>query len=457
MNSIRVRRFAAVCASIFLLRSGILADNCDSQQLTPQQKRERFQDLDRQAQGAMQSKQFTAAVKLYRQAVCLAPRSPRALYGLGIAQAASGDFLDARESLHTADALQPTSPLPLVMQVRVNVSLNDIEALKANLRDAQTRFPHDGDLHATLARFLAEKKLLVLALAEALRSQQASAADSESKVQLAALENAVGAYQDAARNATEVESQSRVGNTVRASAAGIAGLSYESAGQQDEAIRQLREAIRLDPAKENSYLALADLFEQTQNYAEAVKILKLGRANVPSSSAFLLSLGADLVRTQQYTEGIDVLHELLRRSPDEDQAYLSIADAYRQMGNSEQEVEALRDLSRSKPGYPMIHILIARAMLNSGRVDYPKVLDELALAEKSSPLDPDVFYLRGKVYLAMNRNNDAIAALRRSIELRPMETGPYYQLARMYQKLGQSKLAADEFQRVKYLETAPAK
>jgi tetratricopeptide (TPR) repeat protein len=343
------------------------------------------------------------------------------------------------------------------MQVRVNVSLNDIEAVKADLRDAETRFPQDGHLHALLARFLAEKKLLVLALAEALRSQQTGSADTESTVQLAVLENEVGAYQDAIRNATAVSDKADIADNLRASAAGIAGLSYESVGQKDEAVRQLREAIRLDPSGENSYLALADLFEQSQNYVDAVKILKQGRANIPNSTAFLLPLGADLIRTQEYKESTDVLRELLGQSPNEDQAYLSIADAYRQMGNSEQEVEILRDLSRRKPAYLMIHILIARAMLASSHVDYPKVLDELVQAEKSSPLDPDVFYLRGKVYLAMNRYNDAVAALRRSIELRPMETGPYYQLARLYQKLGESKLAAEEFQRVKYLEIAPAK
>jgi len=296
-----------------------------------------------------------------------------------------------------------------------------------------------------------------LALAEALRSQQSGGADIESQVQLAVLENAVGAYDDAVWNATAVEKKAEVAASMRASAAGIAGLSYESIGQRPEAIRQLREAIRLDPSKENSYLALADLFEQSQNYAEAVKILKQAQTNIPRSAAILLPLGANLVRTQQYKDAIDVLRDVLRQAPDQDQAYLSIADAYRQMGNSEQEVEILRDLSHRKPGYPMIHILIARAMLNSGHVDYSKVLDELVQAENSAPLDPDVFYQRGKVYVAMNRYDDAVAALRRSIELRPMEAGPYYQLARLYQKLGQSKLAAEEFQRVKYLEAAPVK
>jgi Tfp pilus assembly protein PilF len=61
------------------------------------------------------------------------------------------------------------------------------------------------------------------------------------------------------------------------------------------------------------------------------------------------------------------------------------------------------------------------------------------------------------VYIAMNRYDEAVAALRRSIELRPMETGAYYQLARIYQKLGNNSLAAEQFQRVKYLESASTK
>jgi tetratricopeptide (TPR) repeat protein len=465
MNLIRASRFIAACVRfwsvamlvVLFLRAEGVPDDCGQQQFSARQKLERFHGLDAQAQTAMQAKRFAEAVQLYHQAVCLAPSSPRALYGLGVAQAASGDFLKARESLHTADVPQPTSTLPLVMQVRVNVSLNDSEALKADLRDAQARFPQDAHLHSLLARFLAEKKLLVLALAEALRSQRTGSADTESTVQLAVLENAVGAYDDAVRNATAVAEKADVGNSVRASAAGIAGLSYESVGQQDRAIRQLREAIRLDPSRENSYLALADLFEESQKYADAVKTLKQGRTNIPNSTALLLPLGSDLIRTQQYKEGIDVLRELLRQSPNEDQAYLSVADAYRQMGNSEQEVQALRDLVRRKPNYPMIHVLIARAMLASGHVEHAKVLDELVQAEKSAPLDPDIFYLRGKVYFAMNRYDDAVAALRRSIELRPMETGPYYQLARIYQKRGESKLAAEQFQRLKYLESASTK
>jgi len=126
------------------------------------------------------------------------------------------------------------------------------------------------------------------------------------------------------------------------------------------------------------------------------------------------------------------------------------------MGNSAQEVQALRDLASRKPDYPMIHVLLARAMLNGSTVDYPKVLEELAQAEKLAPADPDVFYLRGKVYIATNKYKEAVAALNRSIELRPLESGPYYQLARLYQKLGKPGLAKEQFARLKYLEAAPS-
>lgn len=456
MNLIGVCRFISVFISGLALGAGLFGQDCAQPNLSPQERLSRFHDLDSRGQAAMQQKHFNEAVQLYREATCLAPESPRGLYGLGVAQAASGDFREARESLRKADRLQPTSPLPLVMEVRIDFSLNDIEALKADLREEASRFPHDAQLHALLARFLADKKLIVLALAESLRAQQAGTADSDSKVQLAALENTVGAYQDAIRNALAVENQNEVSARVRASAAGIAGLSYESAGQRDNAISHLQQAIQLDPSRENSYLALADLYEQEQKYADAVNILEQGRKSIPGSNAFLLPLGADLIRIDKYQEGIDILRELLRQSPDQDQAYLSIADASHKIGNSVQELAVLRDLARHKPDYPMIHVLIARAMLNSTPVEYPKVLNELAAAEKAAPSDPDVFYLRGKVYVATNQNQEAVAALERSIHLRPLEPSPYYQLARLYQKLGKPDLAKQTFARLKVLEAVPA-
>ena len=432
------------------------ATDCGGSELNPQEKVGEFKRLDQAAESAMQQHRPSDAVKIYEQAVCLVPNSARGFYGLGVAEAAAGEFLKARESLRMSDRLQPTTGMPLIMQVRVNFSLKDMDALKANLREAASRFPNDAQLHTALARFLAEQNLLVLALAEAMRSQQPSG-DLNSRLQLAVLENALGAYQDAVRDALGVEQRTDVPKEVRAAAAGIAGLSYESLEQTEQGVRYLKEAIDLDPSQENSYLALADLFEQAQRYPDAVGALEQGRRNIPGSTAILLPLGSNLIRAERYTEGIEVLRTLLRAASNTSEAYISLADAARKMGAPEQELAALRDLEKHNPTYPMLHVLIARALLDKEPPDYSQVLVELSLAAQREPGDADVFFLRGKAYSSLGRFSEAVTALEQSIELRPMDPEPYYQLARLYQKLGKPEMAKQQFERVKYLKSSDAK
>jgi tetratricopeptide (TPR) repeat protein len=428
-----------------------LAAGCAPSQLSEKETLAKFQELDREAQAAFDAHQYAAAAQRYRETACLVPKSARAFYGLGIAEAAAHNFPAARKALETAYAILPENMMPLAMLVRVNVAMHDIEKVKEVLRTAAQRFPKDGELHSSLSRFLAENQLLDLALAESLRFEQAGSSDTGSTVALAVLENTVGAYDDAIRNAAAIESQPGAPDSVKASAAGVAGLSYESIGQREEAVKHLRLAIQLAPQQENSYLALADLYEKAQRFKEAADVLQEGRKRIPGSPNLLLPLGNNLVWSEQFQAGVDVLNELLHKSNDAAEAYLRLAEAYRKMGRPDQEVETLRKLARVKPGHPMIHVLTAQAMLTLDPVDYPKVLAELAQAQKTTPNDPDIFYLRGKVYLATNAYQYAVAALKRAIELRPMEPGPYYQLGLTYRKLGQADLAKQVLDRMTQL------
>ncbi len=457
MSSIGVSRCIAACVSLaFFTTAPAAAADCGDG-LSAQEKLAKFKELDGQAEQAVKAHRSSEAIQLYQQAVCLGPNIPRGYYGLGMAQAEAGDFAEARDSFKTADRLQPTTAMPLIMQVRMNFSLQDMEALKANLREVAERFPRDAQVHDALARFLAEKNLFVLALAESLRSQALGDRDPTSKVQVAVLENTVGAYDDAIRNSLAVSKDESLANAIRASAAGVVGLSYESLGQREPAIEYLKKAIQLDPSQENSYLALADLFEQSQRYSEAVDVLQTASRKVPQATDIALPLGADLIRAEHYQAGIDVLRDLLKSSPAIPEAYISIADASHKLGNTAQEIDALRRLAQLKPDYPMIHVLIARALLSTEPADVRKALDELSLAEKTTPGDPDVFYLRGKAYLSLGSYDEAATALRHSIELRPTEPGPYYQLAKAYQKLGKPELAKEQFERLKYLESTTVK
>jgi Flp pilus assembly protein TadD len=211
--------------SILLLSYTMHATDCVPSHLGEKETLARFQQLDRAAQSAFDSGQYGSAARQYREAACLVPKSARAFYGLGLAEAAASNFATARKALETAYALLPDNMMPLAMLVRVNVAMKDIDQVKTVLRTAAQRFPKDGELHSGLARFLAENQLLDLALAESLRFQQTGSGDAASAVALAVLENTVGAYGDAIRNATNIEKQAGASDSVKASAAGVAGLS----------------------------------------------------------------------------------------------------------------------------------------------------------------------------------------------------------------------------------------
>jgi tetratricopeptide (TPR) repeat protein len=443
--------------ALFLVAAcGIAGAECTPSRLDSQQTLAKFQELDRQAQSAFDSGRFAESAQLYRQAACLVPKSARALFGLGGAEAAASNFPAARNAFEKASALLPENSMPLAMLVRVNVAMRDLAKLKETLRSAATRFPRDADLHSGLARFLAENQLLDLALAESLRAEQTGVIDNTSVVALAVLENTVGAYHDAIDLAKTIEKQTGLDAQVKASAAGIAGLSYASLGQKDEAERYLKMAIDLAPAQDNSYLALAYFYEKGQRFNDAAAILKQGREHSSNPDSFILPLGNNLVWGEQFQAGVGVLSELVARKPDAAEAYIRLAEAYQKMGHPELESQALGKLARVKPDYPMIHVLAAQAMLTMDPVDYPKVLTELAVAEKTAPNDPDVFYLRGKALAATKRFREAVIALKRATELRPMDPNAYYQLGLTYQKMGESTLAHETLERLRYIRQISA-
>jgi tetratricopeptide (TPR) repeat protein len=433
----------------------VLAAECEPSRLGEKETLARFQQLDQEAQAAFEQKQYAVAARHYREAACLVPKSARAFYGLGTAEAAAGNFPAAREALESADALLSGNVMPLTMLVRVNVAMKDIEKVKGVLRSAATRFPNNAELHSGLARFLAENQLLDLALAESLRFEQTGTSDAESAVALAALENTVGAYHDAIRTAGAVTNDPAAPDAIKASAAGVAGLSYESIGRRDEAIQQLKLAIQRAPAQENSYLALAFLYEKSKKFGDAVQVLEQARQRASETPAVLLALGNNLVWAEEYQRGEAVLNELLQKDSSIAEAYVRLSEAYRSTNRPDLEMQTLQKLARVKPDYPMVHVLTAQVMLRMDPVDYNGVLQELARAEKATPNDADVFYLRGKAYIAQNRLSEAITALKRAIELRPVDSGAYYQLGLTYRKLGRAELAREMLQRVEYLKQAP--
>jgi tetratricopeptide (TPR) repeat protein len=76
----------------------------------------------------------------------------------------------------------------------------------------------------------------------------------------------------------------------------------------------------------------------------------------------------------------------------------------------------------------MIELMIVQALLKQNPVDYDAALSALERAEMRSPFDPDIYYLRAKIYAEQGHLEQAAAALLRAIAMAPTAAQSYYQL-----------------------------
>jgi len=439
---------------LFLILSACsFAADCPPRDGSPDaQQMERF---DRQGQTEFRRGDFSGAAGDFGRAACLAPANLVGIFELLQSAAAAmgaSDFSRAISALKDADRSAPGYTLALAMLVKVELLAGDDSDLKATLRELARRFPGDGRLHAGLVQDLLQASRHDLALAEALRFEQTGTEDSRAMLNLAVLENQAGALEDAARVAISLEEARQIPSKTRSSGAAVAGLSYEGLGQLPEATTHFRTAIELDPGAPNAYLALARIYGVQQNHEQALAVLELAQKNVPGSRQILLALGSAQVAVDRFAAARDTLAGLLDRFPDEWEAYLKLAAAYRNSGEPVMATQTLRRLADRQSNYPRLHIVIAESMLDENPVDYFGVLQELAKAETASGQDYDIFYLKGRVYVATVRYDQAIDAFQRAIVARPTDPSAYYQLAMAYRKSGRSDLAKEQFARMQFLK-----
>lgn len=448
------RAMKACWLAILFAASSWSAECRHNDQLLPEAQ-EKFQSLDRRAQIEFRQGEFAKAAEDFQRVACLVPESARSYYGLyaaAVTALAASDFARANDALARADQLRPDYPLALAMMVKVSLLSGDIEPVRRSLRVLAERFPNDDRLHANLAQDLLHAKQNDLALAESLRVAKSAHTDPKFTLNLAVLENGVGAARDSLKHALSVEEQAGVAQDVRASAAAIAGRDYESVGELEQAIPHLSVALRLAPHEENAYLALARILEAQHKSEAAMSILQHGRKQNPDSSRLSLTLAGSLISAGQYSASAQLLNELIEKFPNELEAYPRLAEAYRGMSEPVHATEVLRRLAARDPEFPMIHVVIAQSMLDEESIDYAAVLSELDYAEKASSEDSDVYYLRGKAFMALQKYSQATAALRRAIELQPTNSRAYYQLGLAYQKAGKAQLAKEEFDRIHFLK-----
>jgi tetratricopeptide (TPR) repeat protein len=196
----------------------------------------------------------------------------------------------------------------------------------------------------------------------------------------------------------------------------LLGTAYGIRGDMPRSVQHLRDAVRLNPRDERSWIALASTLEDTGELAEAVTALRDAIAMLPDSGALRWRLAS--ARRQSTDESdLDLLSladrfvlfagkgELLGQMAAMAQAHLEYDRA----------VNRLELRVALTPNNVAAHKALGRAYIDQRReeIGYAELVTALLL----DPLDAETLTALGRLHLAADRTPRAIAALERALAL----------------------------------------
>ena len=223
--------------------------------------------------------------------------------------------------------------------------------------------------------------------------------------------------------------------------------AYVGNEQPQEALAALQRAAMLSPENEKLYVFVSDACRDHRDFRLGLKVIDIGLKKLPESAR--LHYERALFLTQ--------LDELGRAKPEFDLAgklaqgseigYLAAAHEALSGGKIEEAIRVARAGVQKGFDNHGLSTILGEALLHSGITPgQPEFVEAQTVLEKTvatNPDDPESQIALGSVFLISGRLEDAIAHLEKARQLDPSKPSVYANLAKAYQRHGDSERAHD--------------
>ncbi|MEO8128701.1 MAG: tetratricopeptide repeat protein [Bryobacteraceae bacterium] len=228
----------------------------------------------------------------------------------------------------------------------------------------------------------------------------------------------------------------------------LASKAYEGLGDLPRAVSEAEAALQMEPRSEAGHLQLGQIFLSHNTPLAALDIFTDAQQLFPKSFLIRLGRGLALKEIGRYEEAAGELQECLRQQPSSRIAFDGLGTALLQSSKFEELVQVSEAYSKRNPEDYRGYFYLAAAREGLALSDDVS----LKLLRKSLQLNPNFaasLSLLGKILLRQNSLQEAVAALERSVALRPDHVPSHMTLATVYRKLGREKEAAREFETIR--------
>ncbi len=226
------------------------------------------------------------------------------------------------------------------------------------------------------------------------------------------------------------------------------GLIYFQERKFEEAVPELRRALKLKPALANSATILAMSLSELGRYSEALPGLEKGFRSTDSETKRMCGLQLERAYTGllQNRRAVEIALEMNRLYPDDPEVLYHNGKIF---GNF--AFLSMQKLSQVAPGSVWTHEAAAEAYESQG--SYSSAIGEYRTVLAIEPKRPGIHYRLGRTLLARFRETssaeDLAAALKEfelELTLDPLNANSAYELAEIHRKAGQFEDAQKDFE-----------
>jgi Tfp pilus assembly protein PilF len=229
---------------------------------------------------------------------------------------------------------------------------------------------------------------------------------------------------------------------------------YEQSGHYENAIPVMRLAIQRDPQSEHYRFRYGMLLTSALAPAAAEIRLKEALQTFPASSKLWFALGLAYFKSSKNYEAQQAFARAIELDPKYAPAYAYLGMTHAETGQYAEAVKLYEQSLQANGKLAVVHYLIANTLLNEPNADAARIEAELKQAVALDTTFAPSRLTLGKLYIRAERWTEAVAQLQQAVALDPDLAEAYYQLGRVYGRLKRTAEAQAVLAKFKTLSEA---
>jgi tetratricopeptide (TPR) repeat protein len=230
----------------------------------------------------------------------------------------------------------------------------------------------------------------------------------------------------------------------------LLGWSFEQEGRYENAVREFREAIQLNPAEEQNYLDLGSILLAERRVGPALELARRTTGAFPQSPRAYSQQGSAELAAEQFHDAVESFTRSLKLDENSMDATIGLAKAQAGAGLNSQAKITLESAIRRVPKTAAFELELALLLLKeteAGNASAQTRAEQLlhAAMEHDDEL-VEAHYQLGEMALRRGRGAEALVHLEKAASLAPRSAKVHFALSRAYRRLGKNAEASKEME-----------